>query len=189
MSLREIKELVESVNSAQPRDSKQQVAILDRINAMKALMAKAEQRDMVAFLEAASLLTESLAQAGDLTPERLSRMVVKLLTQVEASFDTGAERMLPSSMGIGGPAEDEADDSTLRMVSDQCLGEILMQTGVISTEEVEEGLRAQRATGVRIGEALVMLGKVNWDQVESAVRLQQKLRSTIETARGISLND
>ena len=189
MSLREIRELVESVSSAQPRDARQQIALLDRINAMKAMMAQAEQRDMLAFLEAASLLTESLAQSGDLTPERLSRMVVKLLTKVESTYSTNDELVIASPSDAGESSEGSGKSSKLRMVNDQCLGEILRQTGVISEQDVADGLQAQRATGVRIGEALVMLGKATWDQVESAVRLQQKLRSTIETVDRISLTD
>lgn len=192
MSLREIKSLVQAVSGAKPEDGREQIVLLDRINSMRELMAKGQQHDLEAFLHAASILTETLAQPGSITPVRISTAVLKLLKQVEDSFDTGSERVLPALRALG--YQEEADDApvkegSLRMVTDQCLGDILIQTGTATAEDVAEGLKAQRATGVRIGEALVMLGKVTWEQVESAVRLQQKLRSTVEKSVGISLTD
>jgi len=192
MSLREIKSLVEAVSSVEPEDGRNQIVLLDRINSMKELMEKGQQHDLVAYLQAASILTQTLAQPGGITPGRISGAVMTLLKQVEDSFDTGTERVLPALRALGYADEPDAapvKEGSLKMVTDQCLGEILIQTGTASAADVAEGLKAQRATGVRIGEALVMLGKVTWEQVESAVRLQQKLRTTVEKSSGISLSD
>ncbi len=191
MSLREIKALVKSASGTKPDDSRGQIVLLDRINSMRELMDKGQQHDLVAFLQSASMLTEVLAQPGTLTANRISDAAIKLLQQVEHSFDTGVERVLPAlrSLGYEEEACSQEENTSLKVLTDQCLGEILIQVGAASVEDVSEGLNAQRATGVRIGEALVMLGKVTWDQVESAVRLQQKLRTTVEKAAGISLTD
>lgn len=194
MSLREIRSLVESANEAKARDSRQQVALLDRINSLKDLMKRGEQHDLHAYLETASVLTECLAQANELSPERIARMVNKLLGQVQESFDTHHELKL-GSLSEGG-TEDGGDEqeqegsggAELQMIHDKCLGEILLQLGFATQADVDEGLRAQRATGVRIGEALVMLGKVTWEQVDNAVRLQDKLRDSVATAAGIKLD-
>ena len=192
MSLREIKSLIEAVSSAAPEDSRNQIVLLDRINSMKELMERGQQNDLVAYLQAASILTQTLAQPGGITPGRVSSAVLNLLKQVEESFDTGSERALPALRALGYTEEASTapvKEESLRMVTDQCLGEILIHTGTASAADVAEGLKAQRATGVRIGEALVMLGKVTWEQVESAVRLQQKLRTTVEKSAGISLTE
>jgi len=81
----------------------------------------------------------------------------------------------PSSRGldVAGP---KGDLSSLRLMSDVLLGEILIERGIITKAQLEKGLGTQRATGMRIGEALVNHGFCGWDQIEMGIRVQGQRR-------------
>lgn len=55
------------------------------------------------------------------------------------------------------------------------LGEILVATGQIRREHLEQGLSRQRLSGKRLGEELVEAGHVQPHQIAGALQLQQKL--------------
>lgn len=68
------------------------------------------------------------------------------------------------------------DEARLRTSTEKLLGEIFLQLGMVSNEQLEEGLERQRASGYRIGESLVDLGHMTWDQVTRAREVQKLLR-------------
>ena len=76
-----------------------------------------------------------------------------------------------------------SDLSSLRLMSDVLLGEILIERGIISKQQLEHGLSTQRATGMRIGEALVNHGFCGWDQVEMGIRIQGQRRRYLEEGK------
>jgi hypothetical protein len=169
----EIHDLVQAAAGASPDDSGAQAELLDRLNAMRELMRQGGQPDLAAYLEAASLATEMLATTGGPTPERIAKLVVHLVERVETAFQSIATtdkglRKLPVCL-------DETPDSVLlRTVNSQRLGEILVHHGRITREQIDEALRAQRATGMRFGEALVMLGVATWEDIHHAIRFQER---------------
>lgn len=59
------------------------------------------------------------------------------------------------------------------------LGEILVKTGSITREQLNEGLKVRRATGLRIGEALVQIGACEWPAIRKAVRTQENMRQSV----------
>jgi hypothetical protein len=67
----------------------------------------------------------------------------------------------------------------LKLVSDMLLGDLLVRMGKITQKQLEVGLRAQRATGVRIGEALVQMKATTWADVEEALRVQTERRVSV----------
>lgn len=67
----------------------------------------------------------------------------------------------------------------LKLVTDMLLGDLLVRMGKITPEQLEKGLRAHRATGVRIGEALVQMGATTWKAVEEAMRIQSERRVSV----------
>lgn len=58
----------------------------------------------------------------------------------------------------------------------QLLGELLLDQGHITKEQLDYALKMQRAAGLRLGEALIQLGYASRDQVKQALLLQDKLR-------------
>jgi len=67
-------------------------------------------------------------------------------------------------------AEDEADEKLVRVR----LGDLLLRNGVITKEQLDEGLLRQGETGTRLGEALVELGYATWSEITEAVLEQEK---------------
>lgn len=52
------------------------------------------------------------------------------------------------------------------MVKKKSIGTLLLEYGIIGNEELEDGLRLQKETGLRLGEALVKLGKVTAEDID-----------------------
>ena len=46
------------------------------------------------------------------------------------------------------------------------IGKLLLEYGLISNDDLKEGLKIKKETGLRLGEALAKLGKVNMDDIE-----------------------
>jgi hypothetical protein len=67
-----------------------------------------------------------------------------------------------------------ADASGLQLVNHRKLGEILVSMAMITPEDLERALKAQKSTGKRLGEVLVSMGLLTKEMVESAVRLQKQ---------------
>ncbi len=135
---------------------------------------------------------ESLVKLGLATWEQVQaglryqdgcRQVVENFTDTRTKDGTPQEQPVASPIGAPGEPEPSArmldvagPKAEMRMMSDVLLGEILIERGIISKAQLEQGLTAQRATGMRIGEALVNLGFCGWDKVEMGVRLQGQRR-------------
>jgi hypothetical protein len=67
------------------------------------------------------------------------------------------------------------------------LGEILVDLGVISEEQLQRSLEIQRETGLRIGEILVEIGAANALHISGALTYQKQLLAGIAIATGLGL--
>lgn len=68
------------------------------------------------------------------------------------------------------------------------LGEILLDLGVITEEQLDHSLAKQRETGFRIGEILVEIGATNAHQISKALNYQKQLVAGIAIAAGLGLS-
>jgi hypothetical protein len=188
MSLPEIRDLARQIERSSPSNTSQQSAILARLREMSKTMKAGEARDLAGCLDAASLLSEYLTQMGGIGPDGILRVVLRLVNVVRDAFEEDelekASEQPDSSLHETSAARRgwtplqarRDDDSSLRLVSDLVLGEVLVQLGHAKPDQVDRALRVHRATGRRIGEALVEIGAVTWDQIEHGVRVQDHLR-------------
>ena len=58
----------------------------------------------------------------------------------------------------------------------QRLGELMLEQGIVTREQLDYALKMQRAAGLRLGEALIQLGYASREQVRQALLLQEKMR-------------
>lgn len=58
----------------------------------------------------------------------------------------------------------------------QRLGELMLEQGIVTREQLDYALKMQRAAGLRLGEALIQLGYASREQVRQALVLQEKMR-------------
>jgi len=90
-----------------------------------------------------------------------------------------AETQRSHTAGPPAPKKLELDpdyDRGLKLMSDVMLGEVLVRNSLITQEQLEAGLAAQRGSGMRIGEALVNMGACTWKDVRHAIQLQGQMR-------------
>ncbi len=115
------------------------------------------------LLDARRITREQLEEAlleQEKTGEKLGEIFVRrgILTDAERDATLAFQR-----------TQGEASSSKL------CLGEILVATGQISREQLDQALARQRETRKRIGEILVEAGHVHPGQVERGLKLQKKI--------------
>ena len=107
------------------------------------------------------LVGAALIQLGFATPKQI---------ETGLRFQKG---MRAASASPGTTLPTATKDSDLELISDMLLGELLVRLGYITCGNLQKGLVAHQATGMRIGESLVSLGVVSWEQIEHAVSLQR----------------
>lgn len=90
-----------------------------------------------------------------------------------ATSAPGAE---PALGAAPGPRRSELKLELRERSRGQMLGELLIEQGVLSKEQLDHGLKMQRAAGLRLGEALIQLGYATREQVKQALLLQEKMR-------------
>ena len=164
-----------------PLDPAHQTHLLARIRAMRASMPADAHSDLAANLNMASMLSQYLVRMGGIGPEDVLQIVARLVSEVELAFREPdqarpqghvvleAQHASTGGLSLVGCADAEKG---------RLLGEILIQLGAATPEQVAQALRVQKATGVRLGEALVGDGVVTWAQIEKAVAVQRQFKDS-----------
>jgi hypothetical protein len=80
------------------------------------------------------------------------------------------------SLGAPPPRKSELKLELRERGKGPMLGELLLDQGHISKEQLDYALKMQRAAGLRLGEALIQLGYATREQVKQALLLQEKMR-------------
>ncbi|MDD2851822.1 MAG: cytochrome c3 family protein [Desulfuromonadaceae bacterium] len=127
------------------------------------------------------LLGALLVQSGHLTNEQLDFVIAEQQRNGERLGDTFTrlgilnERQLKALLDFQRNQE-STDTSPLR------LGELLIATGHITREHLENALYQQTKSNKNIGDVLIEAGHVTPNQVKQGVRLQQMLLKTVLAA-------
>ena len=170
------RELSTDIASSNPRDPEQQSELLGRLRELRNSLPREASEQQVA-LDLAMMLTQHLISMGGLGPEDLLQMVARMVKEVE--LGTG-QLVQKRRCGVVLSSEGVSTEG-LRLVgkvgeNGKLLGEIMIQLGFATREQIDEAARTQRAAGVRLGEALVSSGVATWAQVRRAVSVQGQLR-------------
>jgi len=72
-------------------------------------------------------------------------------------------------------ATTDQPDGALPMLNDMILGELMIQLGHITREQLNEGLDHQAAKGGRLGQALIDNDVTSWDVIDNVLRFQRML--------------
>jgi len=100
MSLQEINDLARSMSRANPRDTEEQLVILEHLRRVRNDLEQSSNHDLAGCLDAASLLSEYLIQVGCLGPEAILQVMNRLVNIVQDAF-TGP---LPTAESEGSSA-------------------------------------------------------------------------------------
>ena len=153
-----------NVESRQP-DSEQQVSLINRIERLRELATRECTPDLASCVDAAAILTQSMNDAESADQEAIFTALCGLMDVVEESV-----RRRPSA--DSGAHSDFTVPPDKALILDMVLGEILVQLGSVTEDQVDAALVLQRSTGLRIGESLVA------DGVANVVQIQEGLRKT-----------
>ena len=84
---------------------------------------------------------------------------------------TSLPRRTVADTGIG----QERQEGALPLLNDMIFGELMIQLGHITREELNAALDHQAAKGGRLGQALIDLDSTSWDVIENVLRFQRML--------------
>ena len=122
---------------------------------------------------------EALVQTGAATWDQ-----IKLALRYQE--ENRGNSVLSINTGVGFAAASERKDApitsrelgysdNLKVLSDVLLGEILVQNGLVTLEQLRLALTRQRANDMLIGEALIDIGAATQHDIEYALRLQKRM--------------
>ena len=189
----EVRRLAADIESSDSTDPRAQGALHERIQRLRSRLDRA-RGEHAAYLDCAAELVQYLVHMGRMGPDQVLRIAASLVRKVEDGFESQgapsaarAAPARPSGSGAGrggsvplsalpGPGGPGAEPD-LASVEERLLGEVMLQLGMVTKKQLEQGLVLQRATDERIGEALVSLGAATWGQVEQAMAVQRRLRT------------
>lgn len=127
------------------------------------------------------LLGALLVQSGHISDEQLNHVIAEQQRSGERLGDTFTRLGILNNLQLKALLDfqrnqESAQSSPLR------LGELLVATGHITREHLEDALHRQTKYDKNIGEVLIEAGHVTPDQVKQGVRLQQMLLKTVLAA-------
>jgi hypothetical protein len=138
------------------------------------------------LLQRGQILEEHIHQAMKVqrtTPLRFGDVLVKIgactRQQVsDALAHQASLRRVRENLHEANPPKERAPilGTSLKLVGEALLGEILIERNVITRRQLERALEAQKQTGQRIGDTLVKIGATTMEQIEQALRVQGRER-------------
>lgn len=176
--LHESSSLVRRVARFHALDAPEQAAILEQICELRDLAAQGPGQDLTGYVEIALSLVGALTDKGDRPLEEAAwaegtlNVVSRLVGLVEDSIHESAAGDAATAL------HERASRQEQLLIRDMLLGEVLVQLGVVTQEQVDEALRAQRSTDQRIGKVLVESGVATFKEIEAGVAIQDQLRQS-----------
>jgi hypothetical protein len=205
MSATKLTDLATRILRSNPVDDAEQKRILRVLNEVRnSVSGSSEQQPVVEYLDAATLLISYLAHMGQIGGSEVRSVVARLIeTAAKVATDgPGAvqslqaheaaaaattaldETLLEQSKSPAPSPQPQAAptpmSTSVRVISDMMLGEIMVRMGHLQSEQIEKVLEVQRQTGLKFGESLVKLGLATWEQVQAGLRYQDGCRQVVE---------
>ena len=134
-----------------------------------------QSEELLGCVDAASSLMRSLAHLADPRAEEVRSMVVRLLNMLHDECSPGG---IPSQVANAPEVPAVVSPAGLRTINDMALGEVMVQLGVITPDQIDLGLRHMTHTKKQFGETLVEMGFCTWEAVEQGLNLQRALSCT-----------
>ncbi|MCZ6597695.1 MAG: hypothetical protein O7B99_08665 [Planctomycetota bacterium] len=198
MPVPEISALARQIASSDPLNTEEQGLVAKELRKLRELVHRSGTDELGGCVDAAILLTEMLGRGKRIEAPHLHRIVCLLIGTVERNFERPERRphptqkpATPAAAQEAAPAptpapvpevrakdgEDEVQTAkAFELLGDKLVGEILVELGSVTREQIFEGLALARTEQLRIGEALIKLGHAKSEHVESALKIQAKLR-------------
>ncbi len=170
-----VKKLSERIAKTRPIDRTRKLALARELRSLRERVLPGVDQGAVDRLEAAALLMGFLAHADAVTQES-----IQIVSRLTAGLDESLFAALPEPPPPAVPAappRSVADHRDLQLTSACLLGEILVHMGVVSLDQLDEGLRMQASAHLPLGKCLELLGHANAAQVQRALEVQTRLRS------------
>lgn len=169
MSLARFQEIVQRLTEADTWDQDALAKVGEELGELEELVAQLKRPDLDGLLDGAILLVGLVPRLDPIEAEDCQRMVVRLvqiaLRRLKALKNARMKDLARRKARAKEPPR-----------PGMALGDVLIQLGFITPEDLEIALVQAAERGCMLGEALVAMGKVEREDVARAVFLQKSLQ-------------
>lgn len=201
MTFHEITALSRHFAEADPADRREHGRNVDRLRELCAFVQGRIDPELAACLEATARLTEAMAGSSERLDRRsLHEIACRLLGTVEKVLQdlgrpaageeaislaepgttAGAQDLAAttSTESVQGPATYEPKgDPALPKINNMVFGELVIELGWCTREQVERALDMHSKVGIPVGECLLVQGSATPEKILEALRIQERMRS------------
>lgn len=174
MSFARFQEIVQRLTEADTWDQSALKQVATELRELEELVSQLKKPDLDGLLDGSILLVELVPKLDPIEAEDCQRMVVRLvqiaLRRLRA-LRNARKKDLAKRKGGGKSA---AGGSGGR--PGMAIGDVLIQLGFISPDDLERALAVSKSRGRMVGEVLVEMGKCEREDVARAVFLQKSLQ-------------
>jgi hypothetical protein len=141
------------------------------LKSFRARLYPSAGQEVIDRVDAAALLMHYLASSED-SPAEAMQLVARMTAGLDERYFAPA---LPSPLEPPSPAANPLDG----LSAASRLGEIMVKTGIITDEQLNEALGIQKTWRLPLGTCIEKLGHATGGQVARALELQKKLRGSL----------
>ena len=134
-----------------------------------------ESEDLAGVLHAAAVLVRSIPNIRPDAGVEIQKMTVRLIRIVARACETTLDAEQTGTIGNGDAQLGSSGPAALRALNDMSIGQVLVQLGFATEDDVDQALQLMVTTKKRLGETLCDMGKVSEADVESAINLRTML--------------
>ncbi len=176
-----LRDLATRVTTAQVQDEPALEGLRHHLQGFRLRMS-GQSEELLGCLDAAGALMRSLSYLGENTACEVRDMIVRLLGLVydECSLSTSSDAPAGGSLS----ETDSVSKAGLRTINDMALGEVMVQLGLITPDQIELALREKAHNPKPFGETLVALGFCSPEAVQQGLNLQKALSQAAAQREG-----
>jgi hypothetical protein len=175
----EIATLSRRIAEALADDGYERQAIHDRLAELREALREQRADAPARILDAAIVLLESFESLPPDSGEVALGIIHSLVAKVESQLEPAKIQLTRWAPNVAASTTEIAASlarESSAPAEDVILGQILVNLGVVKSNQVDLALDIQKEQGIRIGEALIRMGAVTPKHVQRALRIQHHLR-------------
>jgi hypothetical protein len=210
MTLPEITALSRHIDETAPSNRSEHGHNVSRLRELSAFVREKSDHEVAACLEAAASLIEAIAGPSErldrtsiheiacrllgTVEQALAHLVVPPAGEAARSPETdvqhgspqapkGSEAVEPAPAADQEPsAYEPKGDPALPEINNMVFGELMIELGWSTREQVARALDMHKQVGIPVGECLLVQGSAAAEQILEALKIQERMRSMSETA-------
>lgn len=167
----DLQDLADQLARSNLRNVDVQNLVHDQLLGMRSRL-KTSDENLIGPVDAAATLVRSLDALDVETGDEVRNLIVKLVSLVS---DACGRRGIPSQVGTPQATPSSVTNAGLSTLNDMALGDVMVQLGLVTQDQVDTALIEMTRSGRPLGETLIQIGASTAEDVQRGLNLQHLL--------------